>query len=335
MRVRTISKSQVVLVALLSLGLWGISCADKSGLDLWTVKGEKDPMPPDAMPPPVECTDENVATKCDDQNPCTLDRCSPVGLCENTANEGAIPPTSDNPCRLLKCDKGQLAFDVPADGAVCAGVDGGVQICRSGQCVPGCALDGDCSAINGGYCFEFACFGCNDGVKNGDETGVDCGGMHCLECLGASCSNMDECGSQHCVDGVCCNEACTGKCHTCIFPNLIGTCQDTPRLLTDDNPGDNDDCKDNQQCTGDGKCKTAIGSQCGSGNECVTNYCFAAGNPDICQVGPAEDCTANPLDCFSDYCDPMTNKCTYVPIGKPCEYTEQCLTGTCISGKCT
>jgi hypothetical protein len=47
---------------------------------------------------------------------------------------------------------------------------------------------------------------CYDGVRNGDETGVDCGGRVCVGCINdeSQCSNgRVECDSYICVDGVC------------------------------------------------------------------------------------------------------------------------------------
>ncbi|MFZ6186005.1 fibrinogen-like YCDxxxxGGGW domain-containing protein, partial [Nannocystis pusilla] len=44
---------------------------------------------------------------------------------------------------------------------------------------------------------------CSDGVKNGTETGVDCGGS-CGKCgLGGSCQSNSDCAQQACVNNVC------------------------------------------------------------------------------------------------------------------------------------
>lgn len=43
---------------------------------------------------------------------------------------------------------------------------------------------------------------CSDGVQNGAETGVDCGGT-CLACDGGSCTANAQCRSGSCVDSVC------------------------------------------------------------------------------------------------------------------------------------
>ena len=51
---------------------------------------------------------------------------------------------------------------------------------------------------------------CDDGVQNGEETGVDCGGS-CPACSGSSCVTS---GSYPSIEGNCVNECCSQECHT-------------------------------------------------------------------------------------------------------------------------
>jgi len=54
-------------------------------------------------------------------------------------------------------------------------------------------MDGTCAAAI-----------CPDGVKNGKETGVDCGGTDCPACAaGQVCKTAADCASGHCVGLVC------------------------------------------------------------------------------------------------------------------------------------
>src|SRR5690606_3721836 len=59
---------------------------------------------------------------------------------------------------------------------------------------------------------------CADGVKNADETGIDCGGSSCPRCsAGSSCATGGDCASGICDGGVCaCSEGFTytddGRC---------------------------------------------------------------------------------------------------------------------------
>src|SRR4030095_6026889 len=91
---------------------------------------------------------------------------------------------------------------------------------------------------------------CNDGIQNGSETDVDCGGGGCPACangkgccagassltgyiksgifalapLGDRGSAGTECASSQCVDGVCCNTSCSTTCASCNLPGTAGTC---------------------------------------------------------------------------------------------------------------
>jgi cysteine-rich repeat protein len=108
------------------------------------------------------------------------------------------------------------------------------------QCDDGNLMNGDsCTAS----CQIPALPTCNDGLKNGAETDIDCGGVcgtcaqgkACLvggDCstgtctagicaappallpLGSACSAATQCGSSFCVDGFCANTACTGICQS-------------------------------------------------------------------------------------------------------------------------
>ena len=50
---------------------------------------------------------------------------------------------------------------------------------------------------------------CDDGTRNGDEEGVDCGGSACPECAsGNACTNPVECQSGVCTEGVCQPASC-------------------------------------------------------------------------------------------------------------------------------
>ena len=57
--------------------------------------------------------------------------------------------------------------------------------------------DGSCAA-------EQPANGCADGVRNGEETDVDCGGRVCARCaLGASCGEPQDCESSNCTASSC------------------------------------------------------------------------------------------------------------------------------------
>ena len=70
----------------------------------------------------------------------------------------------------------------------------------------GCKVNGDCTT---GYCntttLKCSQPGCNDGAKNGDETGIDCGGPSCGKTcgIGQGCAAAGDCASIRCVASQC------------------------------------------------------------------------------------------------------------------------------------
>jgi hypothetical protein len=58
---------------------------------------------------------------------------------------------------------------------------------------------------NGGACASATC---NDGVKNGTESGVDCGGL-CAGCVGTPCSEGPQCAPMVCTAGLCAAPSCS------------------------------------------------------------------------------------------------------------------------------
>jgi hypothetical protein len=86
-----------------------------------------------------------------------------------------------------------------------------------GSCAP-CASGRACLAA--ADCLSGVCSGsamktcaapaCNDALKNGTETDVDCGGNSCMPCaLGKKCGAPGDCVSRLCVMGVCSPSSCT------------------------------------------------------------------------------------------------------------------------------
>jgi hypothetical protein len=61
----------------------------------------------------------------------------------------------------------------------------------------------DGTACPGGTCHGGRCTTCSDGIKNGSETGVDCGG-NCPRCAtGQGCTSRNDCASALCSGGTC------------------------------------------------------------------------------------------------------------------------------------
>jgi hypothetical protein len=73
-------------------------------------------------------------------------------------------------------------------------------VCRGDACGTDCALQADCAS--GFLCKAPRC------VAKSDD--------------GAACSSEIECASGFCVDSVCCDSACPGRCEACDAPGSRG-----------------------------------------------------------------------------------------------------------------
>jgi hypothetical protein len=136
---------------------------------------------------------------CDDGNACTTgDKCA-AGTCTGT------PKNCDdnNSCTTDSC-VGGTCFNTPdlqLVGQAC-----GAPSCQGpGTALPAplCGVDGSCAVYGSTACAPYqcangACGSCSDGIKNGDELGVDCGGSQCKLCSGQTCNNWWDCKSNVC-----------------------------------------------------------------------------------------------------------------------------------------
>ncbi len=106
------------------------------------------------------------------------------------------------------------SHDPTAAGAACAEA-GGTRCDGLGACV-GCLSVADCAP--GAICAGGACVApsCADGVKNGTEVDVDCGGPACAKCdTTKACTVNSDCKSGLCAAGTC---ATTDPIITAISP---------------------------------------------------------------------------------------------------------------------
>jgi hypothetical protein len=150
-------------------------------------------------------------------------------------------------------------------GTPCA-EDGGISgVCNElSECVA-CVDDTQCG--DGGFCWKNTCVRCDDGIQNGDETAVDCGGK-CGLCLGTYCNTADECASGMCSPaGRCCNEPCDTGCYYC--PK--GTCVPIPAGFKEDYSG----CKPfDEFCNGKGECALGPNKPCTKPEDCASSTCI-------------------------------------------------------------
>jgi len=153
-------------------------------------------------------------------------------------------PNDGKECTTDSCSMGNPVYTPVAESTACT--QGG-KVCNSaGVCVE-CVKGSDCMS---GVCdptFVCAPPGCTDGVKNGDESDVDCGGTTCSPCpSGKACSVATDCKG-----GICTGQVCAPSCTD-----------------TELNNGESD-----VDCGGPNCPKCDYGKTCTIGSDCDTGNC--------------------------------------------------------------
>ena len=156
---------------------------------------------------------------------------------------------------------------------------------------------------------------CGDGVKNGPETDLDCGGATC-DGSGHKCADTKSClVNLDCVNGFC------NSSHVCATP----TCTDGAK-----NGSETDlDCG-GASCDGTGHtCGT--GKVCGVAADCTSGVCTGG----ICQAAACNDNVLNgsetDKDCGGAACDALGDTCV---DGKACGTGPDCTSGVCTGNVC-
>ena len=146
-----------------------------------------------------------------------------------------------------------------------------------------------------------------------------------------ACTCDSECRTGFCVDGVCCNTACTDTCKACNLPSALGECSSIPAGVS---PRDPLECPADQArtcgrdgtCNGAGACRKYV-----DGIVCQPGIC--AGD----SVAGALTCDGQGLcsksattPCYPYSCDPTTNLCA-----TECTDNGQCASGqSCFAQSC-
>jgi hypothetical protein len=126
--------------------------------------------------------------------------CPPGTSCLNGADCDSRICNSNGACAASSCADGEQ--NGSETGSDCGGANPGCDRCPDEST---CLSDGDCVS---GDCDAGLCVGsrCDDDVRNGDETGIDCGGSDpgCQRCAdGAACNQASDCGNGNCQNAVC------------------------------------------------------------------------------------------------------------------------------------
>ena len=268
-------------------------------------------------------------TDCNDNNPCTTDRCL-AGACQNTFLPDGSACSDGNACtRIDACQGGVCQGSNPV---VCTPLD---QCHFAGTCNPATGTCSDPIKPDGTACDD----------ANACTRTDTCQGGSCAGANPVTCTPLDQChlaGTCNPATGVCsnpsrpdgapCNDgnACT-QTDTC----LGGSCSGSNPVVC----SPLDDCHLAGTCNpSSGTCSNPVkpdGSACVDGNACTLT--------DTCQSGScvgANPVTCTPLDqChLAGTCNPATGVCSNPnrPDGSSCNDGNICSSSdTCQSGVCT
>jgi alpha-tubulin suppressor-like RCC1 family protein len=218
-------------------------------------------------------------------------------------------------CKSPSCTDGeqnQGETFVDCGGPVCRLNISPLGTCPTGK---GCAVDGDCTSQ---FCKDAVCTkpSCEDGVKNQDETGEDCGGPTCRaeangKCAdGEGCAAANDCKSSFCSTGKLCAPAGCGN-----------GAKDTNE--TDLDCG-GDDCREAKPCAIGKIC--VIHADCASGS-CKSGKCVAA----TCTDG-LKNQNETDVDCGGAVCAAAGKTCA-TPL--TCAQNSDCTDGFCSNLKCS
>jgi hypothetical protein len=197
----------------------------------------------------------------------------------------------------------------------CAGPGNCPGVCNgAGTCI-GCLQDTDCEP---GHTCEVGnvCSNCDDGVKNGDEADVDCGGS-CPLCPG-TCNVDADCPGGYCWEGLCirCDDGIQNGDETGVdCGTVLGHCP----LCTGYRCNTDEQCATGI-CSGNGVCckVTCDGcQQCHVDGECVPKY------------GPVPPWA----DCLPGQACGLGGTCAWKD-GDPCTKNEDCFHLKCVDGLC-
>lgn len=235
------------------------------------------------------CDEEGGCVACDDVIPngretdvdCGGDKCSPcaAGKMCKVGPDCTSGVCTSGICQATCSDKEKNGQETDVD-------------CGGGTCSPcagkkACMSDNDCESK---VCVGNVCQApsCTDMVQNGTETDLNCGAPSpCLPCgKGKKCSTSANCRpSLTCVEGICCDTACSGICESCTLAGSVGTCSNIP-AGHDDCVETTCQCSSTNTCDGSGACVDDgglkhFGEACLHTDDCFSKKC--SGAPPQCQ----------------------------------------------------
>jgi hypothetical protein len=282
----------------------------------------------------------------DTDKPTDPDGCHP-GICANGVGSNGIAPNS-TPCgTALACLNGACSgctMDNQCTAPSTCGGGGMANVCGCTPTVTSCSGTNPtttCGTIPNG-CGQT--INCNDGVKDGGETDVDCGGgstamgacsQKCGQ--GKQCKVDTDCSTGHCADGVCCDTACGGKCQACSAAKKgqgsDGVCGPIKSGLDPDTEcaaQDKSTCGNVGGCNGAGAC-----SPWPNGTVCKDPSCMngTLDKADTCVNGTCTPPNPNTVTCSPYLCSSATACGTSCASDNDCIAGDWCSGNTCVAKK--
>jgi hypothetical protein len=276
------------------------------------------------------------AGDCTDQEPGS---CGTDGFCNGDGGCRKYPPGTV--CAAATCSGGIATFPSTCSASgVCTA--GSTSPCTPFVCNPG-----------GTACFT----SCSDNAQC--IPGRQCEKGQCgRKELGASCGDRDECRSNFCVNGVCCESDCAGLCKTCALGGAVGLCRHIPGGNPDDAGGcpisAESSCGNDGTCNGIGDCSkwgtstvcrpascpanatmVTKAASCDGGGTCPPGETQSCGNFKCDPVAHAckTTCTSD-ADCNGKACDLATGSCGKSLLGAHCTTGNECASGSCVDSTC-
>jgi hypothetical protein len=294
--------------------------------------GECLPVAAGATDPHGTCKDEGTST------------CGLTGACNGKG--GCARYAAGTMCKPSACAGGSMVPASSCDGR--------------GSCLEGPAISCDPFMCGGTACLQ-TCGSDADCVAPATCVSGSCGKRG----LGQACQSADQCKSGFCADGVCCSEACTGKCRFCALSVALGRCLDVPADVPDPRAARGvtdpalicaaqapDSCGNNGLCDGSGGCQRyPQGMTCKAGQTCdpATNLytgAFTCDGQGQCAPPAGQSCA--PFKCSGNRCATgcasdadcaggavcQNGSCGKKAAGQLCGLGGECASGQCQQGVC-
>ena len=251
------------------------------------------------------CEPSGEGCPCTTSYECLTNSCYAAG-CDGTCHMEVFPP--GGACLLVRpcAEPGNCIMGVCTAEPQC------VECLEDTHCAPGhtCEVDNVCSR-------------CDDGMKNGDETGIDCGGS-CPLCPG-TCNVDGDCPDGYCWEGLCisCYDGIQNGDETGIDCGPSGT--HCLKCLGMNCSGGGDWACVSQNCE-DFHCCPAVCPLCFDCEPSGACEPLGAGFPDKYNKDPANVCDG-------DFRCNGQGKCL-LTSGQPCTQDSECAYSVCLNGTC-